>query len=202
MRLHSFPDYFPNALLLGGLAATLVGLAANFVWRFVHRCRLQSIPNITIGRDPELWCALERFPVGGKSRFPSSAIAVAPIGKSSELGETPVSAPQVHSSASADGASSIRNSLRREGNPIEIKDHSGKQRAGWVLNRSTGGLGIATDSPVDIASTIKIRSAEYRDVCPWVPLTVQRCTRERGNSWSLGCRFEEQLPWNVLLLFG
>jgi hypothetical protein len=74
-------------------------------------------------------------------------------------------------------------------------------RAGVVLDRSTGGLRIASDVEVRSGQRLHVMAEVAPPGTPWVPVTVRNCTTERDR-FVLGCQFETTPPWNVLLLFG
>jgi hypothetical protein len=70
-----------------------------------------------------------------------------------------------------------------------------------VVDRSRGGLGILVDQPILQGTVIRVRPVQAPEDVAWVRLEVRHCGR-RGAGWFLGCRFTEQLPWTVILLFG
>jgi hypothetical protein len=95
--------------------------------------------------------------------------------------------------------------LRRQGKPIRIflsnAEATQEPTPGWVVDRSRGGLYIVVRQPVPVGTFLNIRAAHAPDTSPWVRVEIRRC-RPRGKRWGLGCRFERELPWGELLLFG
>jgi hypothetical protein len=98
-----------------------------------------------------------------------------------------------------------RRSVRRAGMPTPIfvldAKQSRKPRNGYVLDRSSGGLRLAAERPTPTGITLQVRPHSAADDTPWVNIIVRSC-REVGDYYELGCQFEAELPWKVLLLFG
>jgi hypothetical protein len=98
-----------------------------------------------------------------------------------------------------------RSAPRRQGAavPVEVSDAEGEHAPspGSVLDRSRGGLCLAVPSPAAVGEVVCVRSVEYADSCPWVRMEVRHC-RPDAKRWLLSCRFVEDQPWSVLLLFG
>jgi hypothetical protein len=55
--------------------------------------------------------------------------------------------------------------------------------------------------PMGPGAVLAMRPADAPADVPWVHLEVRHC-RRKGAMWYLGCKFSEELPWNVVLLFG
>jgi hypothetical protein len=95
--------------------------------------------------------------------------------------------------------------LRRVGELIQVDvadaDGLAKPYAGKVVDRSRGGLCLAVGAPVEVGTRLRIRSSFYDETAPWVQVEVKRCWNAQGQ-WLLGCKFLQELPWSVLLLFG
>jgi hypothetical protein len=72
---------------------------------------------------------------------------------------------------------------------------------GAVLDRSAGGLAVATDAPVPPATVLSVRAVEHFQDMPWVQVTVRNCRRS-GKKYVLGCQFLCPQPWDVLRFFG
>jgi hypothetical protein len=107
--------------------------------------------------------------------------------------------------ADAESADGNRASLRRDGNPVDvlISLHEGTvspYRAS-VIDRSRGGVRLAVPARIPVTSVIRIRAEHAPEGSPWVQLEVRRCD-PRGEEWVIGCRFTEDHPWSILLLFG
>jgi hypothetical protein len=71
----------------------------------------------------------------------------------------------------------------------------------WVSNRSRGGLSLVAELPLAPLTIVEVRPSDAPDDVPWVKLEVRSC-RPKADRWYLGCRFTEELPWAVVLLFG
>ncbi len=98
-----------------------------------------------------------------------------------------------------------RKQLRRDGEPtpvlLMVEGGADEPIACSVADRSRGGLGIRVDRAIGAGTVIRVRPADAPEDVAWVRLEVRHCAR-RGRGWHLGCRFTEQLPWSVVLLFG
>jgi hypothetical protein len=102
-------------------------------------------------------------------------------------------------------ASEKRKAFRRGGNPTEIRVTDEKQAAepvqGWVINRSTGGLGLVIPEPVAEGTVLSIRAANAPTTVPWYQIQVRSC-READDGWEIGSQWVKAPPWSVMLLFG
>ncbi len=127
-----------------------------------------------------------------KSRMPVLVLAKAVSKSSSWVTELPT-------------LSDRRTSLRREGTPVKILVTSPAfedgTNAGYVLDRSTGGLKLALQAGMAPGSSMQIRASHAPETTPWVTVIVRNCT-DTGEHYEMGCEFEKTPPWNVLLLFG
>ena len=99
-----------------------------------------------------------------------------------------------------------RTSTRREGdNPVKVTLASAAFKSGshpgFVLDRSTGGLRLASSTGMPIGSSVQVRAANAPDETPWVTVIVRSC-KPSGKGYEMGCEFDKTPPWNVLLLFG
>ena len=98
-----------------------------------------------------------------------------------------------------------RRSTRRSGvpTPIHVADpkKSRKVLDAFVLDRSNGGVRFASEKPFPTGTTLQVRAATAPPESPWVVIIVRSC-REVGDHFEIGCQFEEELPWHLLLMFG
>jgi hypothetical protein len=97
-----------------------------------------------------------------------------------------------------------RGSRRRWGNPTEVHLFSsawfGKVH-GLVINRSTGGLAIVVDIAIEVGASVQVRSAEAPRYVAAAEVEVRYC-RPIGKNFLTGCRFTDDVPWNVRVWFG
>jgi PilZ domain len=97
-----------------------------------------------------------------------------------------------------------RSAPRRKGNRIEVlltDDKKRQQAAGWVVDRSMGGLCLIVDKPLTEGSTLNVRPRLAPQTAPWTSIEIRSC-RPEGGEWEIGCRFLKPPQWNDLLLFG
>ncbi len=105
------------------------------------------------------------------------------------------------------GYSERRRSVRREGNPVVVcladLDTNKILCKGYVVDRSTGGLGLMLPKEIAGGTIVLVRSEASGDVFPWVQLEIRHCrvTEEEGR-WFAGCQFTRPLAWSVLFQFG
>jgi hypothetical protein len=98
-----------------------------------------------------------------------------------------------------------RLSVRRAGMPVQVRVMNPKKPhrtiEGIIFDRSATGLRVALSSSLPIASTLQIRADNAHPDTPWVDIVVRNCTRA-DDCYEHGCQFMEELPLNLLLLFG
>ncbi len=98
-----------------------------------------------------------------------------------------------------------RSALRRADKPTPLlvndPEMMDEPAPGWVLDRSTGGLGIMLAGPLAPDTVVNVRSADAPADSPWVPLRIRHCRPVEGG-FQVGGQFMKPLPWHVLLLFG
>lgn len=135
------------------------------------------------------------------------------IGRRSRRNRGPVVLPEVQGSADWEGPfptarhDERRRSIRRSGlpTPIHIVDAKGGRRAhaseAYVLDRSTGGLRLATEKPVAVGSSMLAKPGNAPEGFDWVKIMIRSC-REVGDYYELGCQFESDLELSRLLMFG
>lgn len=99
----------------------------------------------------------------------------------------------------------LRHAQRRRGNAVEVlisdADARARPSAGSVIDRYASGMRLAVEGPVAEATVLSVRPAQFAAIVPWVQVTVTNC-RQVDAGWEIGCRFVEQQPLSVLLLFG
>jgi hypothetical protein len=100
-----------------------------------------------------------------------------------------------------------RRSIRRGGlpTPIIVVDSKGGRKAkaseAYVLDRSSGGLRLALERPVQVGATLLARPGNAPEGFEWVKVTIRNC-REVGDYYEVGCQFETDLELSRLLMFG
>lgn len=91
---------------------------------------------------------------------------------------------------------------RRKGNPVVIEMYddaeTGKIAEGRVIDRSMGGVCIASPTRLAVGSTLQIRPLSLRREIPSLPLEV-RNARPEPTDWRLGCRYRRRPSWSVLM---
>jgi hypothetical protein len=70
-----------------------------------------------------------------------------------------------------------------------------------VLNRSSGGLGILLEEPLEVGLSLQVRPTAAAPATPWIRVRVIHCTPQRS-SWCVGFQFVEKVSWGDLRLFG
>jgi hypothetical protein len=97
-----------------------------------------------------------------------------------------------------------RQSFRRKGTPLKVdvadREHQGIHEA-WVVDRSTGGLGLHMDGPLPRGAVVKLRPRQAPGTDLWVLMVVMNC-RQEEDYYVVGCQFVEEPPIGVLRLFG
>lgn len=98
-----------------------------------------------------------------------------------------------------------RRSLRRTGvpTPVQVSDPKRPKRVidGYVLDRSSGGLRLAMEKPFPTGVALQVRPTNAPPESPWITIIIRSC-REVGDYFEVGCQFQEELPWHLLLMFG
>ena len=98
-----------------------------------------------------------------------------------------------------------RRSTRRGGlpTPIFVLDTKSGRRSleAYVLDRSSGGIRFACQKPYPAGTILQVLPQNAPENTDWVAVQVRSCC-EVGDYYELGCQFDQELPWNVLLLFG
>jgi hypothetical protein len=94
---------------------------------------------------------------------------------------------------------------RRKGNPVSVFISNGSAPSepmqGWVLDRSTGGIRLLVDDPIEAGTVLNIRPVKVHAAFPWVQVKVKNCYPER-KSWCIGCQFIRKLSWEDMQHFG
>ncbi len=74
-------------------------------------------------------------------------------------------------------------------------------KPGVVLDRSSGGLRLALEQALPVDAHVFLKADQAPVGTPWAEAVVCWC-KPVDDQFELGCRFLENVPWNVLLLFG
>jgi hypothetical protein len=97
-----------------------------------------------------------------------------------------------------------RQAPRRWGDPIQVLILDGLVREepvrGWVVNRSSGGLGLSAAESFLEGTILNVRIAIAPESVPWVRVIVKGCQPQSGR-WFLSCQFVEIPPKEILLMF-
>ncbi len=98
-----------------------------------------------------------------------------------------------------------RGRLRRRGNVVPIllavQPDWEEPLRGWVLNRSTGGLGLLVEEPLEVGSQWHVRPAAEDFEKYWFPVKIVSCTRDHLR-WRVGIQFLKSYSWSDLRGFG
>lgn len=117
---------------------------------------------------------------------------------------SPVPAGTPASTASSLSFTERRQAPRRWGDPVQVLITDGTSRTeparGWIVNRSTGGLGLSAAQPAVEGAVLSVRITTAPDTVPWTSVQVKSCLPATGR-WILGCQFVEPPPRDVLLMF-
>jgi hypothetical protein len=98
-----------------------------------------------------------------------------------------------------------RKSVRLSGNqiPVHISPDGTLQSAweGWILDRSHGGLRLRVPEPIPVGVVLRVRCINAPENLPWAEVQVKH-TREKDQTWEIGCEFLGEPPGDVLQSFG
>ncbi|HLJ94953.1 MAG TPA: hypothetical protein VKU02_17390 [Gemmataceae bacterium] len=120
--------------------------------------------------------------------------------------ELPLPAPAdtLVASASTLTFTERRQAPRRWGDPVQVliwdEYTAGEPTRGWIMNRSTGGLGLSAARPSLEGALLNVRVAIAPDTVPWTRVQVKGCNPSTGR-WILSCQFFETPSREVLLMF-
>ena len=120
-------------------------------------------------------------------------------------GSAPVNPSSDESDSGAGTIEERRASPRRWGNPVlveitEVSSEKEPQR-GWVMNRSSGGLGLSSTNPVTIGSLLRVRAVTAGQSTIWVQVQVMNSNESSGR-WMLSCRYVETQSQESVSQFG
>lgn len=100
------------------------------------------------------------------------------------------------SSPSGSGADR-RGSPRRSVSNLPILITDARSQAtpfrAFLVDRSSGGLGLWVDQPFEVGTTLNIRPEDAPARISWTQVEVRYCYKP-GSHWKLGCRFIENPP--------
>jgi len=98
-----------------------------------------------------------------------------------------------------------RGFTRRSGNAVPVvfttAGHEDALDNGWVVDRSSGGLCLSLEKPIDVGTFLRLRPSKAPVTAPWIDVQVRSCRADEAN-WELGCQFITIPPFNTLLLLG
>jgi PilZ domain len=98
-----------------------------------------------------------------------------------------------------------RKSVRLSGNqiPVHVSPDGTLESAweGWILDRSQGGLRLRVPEPIPVGVVLRVRCLNEPENLPWVEVQVKH-TREKDQTWEIGCEFLAEPPGDVLQSFG
>ena len=110
----------------------------------------------------------------------------------------------IHWLPQAAGFNDRRRAARRAGPPTPVRvawTPGGTAHDGLVLDRSAGGLCLATDRPHREGAALFVRPEGAAADCPWVAVAVRNC-RACKDYFLAGVAFDEPPPLTILLQFG
>lgn len=132
------------------------------------------------------------------------------VGRTVFAGQQPALAPRATSATGydpfLDGSwAERRASLRRRGRQVRVytsnADMTAPPAEAWVIDRSTGGLCLASAQALPVGTVVSVRPCDAPTTIPWLQLEV-RNAREQAEGWEIGCAFLRTPPWGILLHFG
>ncbi|MCI0684824.1 MAG: hypothetical protein L0Y71_22230 [Gemmataceae bacterium] len=98
-----------------------------------------------------------------------------------------------------------RKSYRRAGNLVQVlyarPDNKESPRRALVLDRSMGGLRLATDEEVAAGTRLVVLPVNAPELTPWTEIEVRDSSLVE-DCWELRCQFLKTPQWSILLLFG
>jgi hypothetical protein len=116
----------------------------------------------------------------------------------------PATAPARDPLEHACGFGNRRQLFRSYGTPLKVVVANAdleEMATGWVVDRSSGGLGIELDLPLPAGTILNLRPENSPGMRVWVEGMVRNC-RDLMDCWKVGCQFRQKPPAGVLRLFG
>lgn len=172
---------------LVGMVVPVFFLVALVVIVFVHRVR-QDGP-LRRNKPPS---------------FSSLLIEPAPVADPSS-GALPAAGARGTAALASRTGRERRAAVRRGGNPMPVvladPADATVSLEGTVLDRSRGGLLIASPESRRAGAVLRVRPKDAPDDVAWVAVQV-RHARQKDGRWLLGCAFTRKLDWSELLIFG
>ena len=84
--------------------------------------------------------------------------------------------------------------------PGAIVAHPDEPLRGFVLNYSSGGLGLLVEDALEIDTVVRVRPESPLAAGSWVPVRVVYCYAEKVR-WRVGCQFLNKMSWGELRMF-
>jgi hypothetical protein len=99
-----------------------------------------------------------------------------------------------------------RQSPRRTVTPVFVRIRGtgaaeAQQQEGLVLDVSAEGIGLSLKQPVAVGTVLEVRVATASPSIPWTSVEV-RSAATLSCRWKVGCRFVQEPPPQVRVLFG
>jgi hypothetical protein len=94
--------------------------------------------------------------------------------------------------------------LRRFGPPVRVvlaDSLDAELGMGWVVDRSSGGLGFQLDHPLEVGTVLKVRPYHAPGLKLWLEGVVKNC-QDQEDFFKVGCQFVNTPPVGILRLFG
>ena len=117
-------------------------------------------------------------------------------------------APPVEKPLVASKPKNLRGTTRRQGNTVEVHIAAAGEKKepaiGSVLDRSMGGMRLASYHEVEVGAVVSIRPIHVNEMVPWVDVEIRSCklSSEMPGQFEVGCQYVKSPPYSIQLLFG